>query len=75
VIELIMFNRQMRAGAGQLLRRVNFAVPDNFRAVCRQRLSPEPTARGGSSAAAAVSNRYSTPVNIGWTWFYVLNKR
>src|ERR1700744_732058 len=30
VIELIIFNRLTAAGAGQLLRRVNFGDPDNF---------------------------------------------
>jgi hypothetical protein len=31
VIELIMFNRPTSTRSGYLLRRVNFAVPDNFR--------------------------------------------
>jgi hypothetical protein len=42
-----MFNPPMRAGAGQLLHRVNFAVPDNFLAVYRRRRPNEPTARAG----------------------------
>jgi hypothetical protein len=47
VIELIMFNPRMRAGAGQLLPGVNFAVPDNFPVVYRRRPPAEPTARAG----------------------------
>jgi hypothetical protein len=47
VIELIMFNPPTRAGAGRLLRRVNFAVPDNFPAVYRRHPPTEPTARAG----------------------------
>jgi hypothetical protein len=42
-----MFNPPTRTGAGQLSRRVNFAVPDNFRGGYRRRPAPEPAARAG----------------------------
>jgi hypothetical protein len=42
-----MFNPPTRSGAGHLLHRVNFAVPDNFPAICRRRPPTEPTARAG----------------------------
>jgi hypothetical protein len=58
VIELIMFNPPTPAGAGQLLRRVNFAVPDNFPAVDRRRPPAEPTAR----AASVMLTRSEQPV-------------
>jgi hypothetical protein len=70
-----MFNRPIGTGAGHLLRRVNFADPDNFAAFYRRRPPIPPSSRAGQVAPTEASNLYSTPVNIGRTWIFALNKR
>jgi hypothetical protein len=70
-----MFNPPTRTGAGQLLHRVNFAARENFSAVYRRRPLMVPVVGAQRVLPTGVSNQYSTPVNVAWTWFYALNKR
>jgi hypothetical protein len=70
-----MFNRPTGARAGELSRRVNFAVPDNFPAGYPQRARRLWSRLALGDAPATPSNGKSTPVNVGWTWIFVLNKR
>jgi hypothetical protein len=75
VTELIMFNRPAGPGGGQLLRRVNFAVPDNFPRLNGVASVDAPAGRLDPIETAEASYRNSTRVNVGWTWLFALNKR
>jgi hypothetical protein len=70
-----MFNRPTATRGGQLLRRVNFAVPDNFPRLNGVASVDAPAGRLDPIETAEASYRNSTRVNVGWTWLFALNKR
>jgi hypothetical protein len=70
-----MFNRPTGTRGGQLLRRVNFAVPANFPRLNGCAFVDAPAGHLDRIETAGVSYRNSTRVNVVWTWLFALNKR